>query len=448
MADSRKVLYYSGVRVVTWGLKMDEQALKRLIGLDLRFVRELEQATRNLRQIMGIVDLTGIDRAFLTVKSITAIRVPDEYVITLQRLGASQRFLSSVTAALESAMTSPIMELATRMGAYQAQLESWTMQHLAQAQALEEILRTRTAVFATLGFQPSDAVARVLASLNGILKVAPAFRPLLPELIQLPDDYLAFNHTQLSRLATEAETAEALLPVTRAAIKHAESMFLRSSIVLERALQGDEVPPEAGDGRERQVGCNVFAELARDLRRGCSNCLPEIGLDISQSPAARIHELGCALVERLCRILDLGTMLFRFSGRSLEMALYVPNLVATSRDHFGRVVDLLYFTLYEATGDGKRLQEVLGEDRPHELETLRYLRLYFRHDVHDVDVGDAPHKRHNRINRAFWAVSGVQRPEQEHEWMRAQKGLYQLLIHMLDRVHRKLSNGADRSEKQ
>lgn len=354
----------------------------------------------------------------------------------LERMYATERHLWSGGLALSRLARSPLTDWAIRLSADRSLLQSWASRHIAFAQITDHALRARLPLVEPLSWSAMARVERALITTEALLRGVPPFHSAFADLLRFSDGYLAFVNKRLRRIAThDGPDSGEESSVTEAALRCADIMFIQSSAVLERTLTDEEEDTPRPDDWGLSARYNLFSVLGRHL--GPHYARGSVAhLDVSTLPPARIHDLGCRLFDFVHRIYELHPPIFKLSGRTWRAALAVPNFVVESEEDFGTIVDWLYFTLYEATGSGKRLMDVVGEEETAALRVLRDLRLHFRHDV---ELGDGVARKQERIAQAFRVVSGVPRPQRVSEWKKAQEGLYGLLAEMLERILMKLA---------
>lgn len=159
---------------------------------------------------------------------------------------------------------------------------------------------------------------------------------------------------------------------------------------------------------------------------------------VASTCEARIVDLGQRLIRR---VYDLNLEsrregkpnIFEPTNKLLYACSLIPTNIATSDSSFSRIVDQLYFLLYEGSGDGKRLVQLRSADRLQALWHIKHLRRSARHDIDHGDKAEILRKR-KETGQAFRDLIGEVVPKADIEWCRAQQVLYSRVVEMLDEL--------------
>ena len=187
---------------------------------------------------------------------------------------------------------------------------------------------------------------------------------------------------------------------------------------------------------------NIFSILEQDIQnsyhRDRKGDMAEV---VSNSIPAKVNYYGCHLVELIYEIDNIsqsrnGELIFKPTLKSELGASKLPCLVAVDEDGFAKIVDHLYFMIYEGSGYAKRLCISCEKGKLTALWRLKDLRVNFRHDV---EHGDGSVKKLKKRGDAFNYLIKKPWPQNTLDWEEAQIALYKAVFDMLKMVKGKMS---------
>lgn len=273
------------------------------------------------------------------------------------------------------------------------------------------------------------------SSTQGLLQTGSWPDELLAAAISQHSAYKEFIHNQL-RLSNEASEIARLSRIT---IVDAAATLLEDmrkgfdfTVLMGAASWGTELQPELAS----PVPVNLFQHLAGEIEEVD---LEDRQLDaeavVSESDAALLASRGMRIVKLVYEInlaakREGAPSIFKPTNAALISCAIIPTNAATDEQGFSDVVDRLYFLLYEGSADAKRLTEGRSIDL-NALWLLKDLRRGFRHDVDHGAKAEAARKN-RKIGDAYRLLTGKAAPRLERDWIRAQVGLYKILVEMLE----------------
>lgn len=113
-----------------------------------------------------------------------------------------------------------------------------------------------------------------------------------------------------------------------------------------------------------------------------------------------------------------------------------------SDEGFGRIINALYFLLYEASGDGRRLVPLSSDSELAPLWRIKHLRLRYDHDIEHGSSSDVQSK-YLKIGAAFQALIGGNLPARPSDWTRCQVQIYAQVYEMLSAIDLRLASGGE-----
>jgi excisionase family DNA binding protein len=137
--------------------------------------------------------------------------------------------------------------------------------------------------------------------------------------------------------------------------------------------------------------------------------------------AFRAGNDGLAIVEawgQVNRAAQLGGQdpIFQPSVDAVTIAARLPLSFAEDEEELGELVDGLFKLIFEASGDGRRLEAVAD---PGEYETVKdivVLRHYYRHDLAQGASSDDSKRRFRRVGDVFDRLVGRRNPSAAADW--------------------------------
>lgn len=342
-----------------------------------------------------------------------------------------QEYLDSVRRVQEQLTASPVLAELPRLAARADEfIQEFRDQQRELALSVQRINEMRE-----LARPPTSRIVDSLVGVEALLRSVEVSETLL-EAALLPQrafqDFVAF---QLDRVAGAASTIE----------KSSRLRFVdAASELLDEMTKGFDLgvlmaPQLASAELNVDWEVNVFAGLSRKAEDAP---FEDEGFEaeafVLDSCEARIATLG----QRLIRLVyDLNTEaeregrphIFKPTTKTLYACSLIPSYVAEGNDSFNRIVDQLYFLLYEGSGDAKRLMDFGSTDRFEALWRLKHLRREARHDVGHGSEGEIQ-KKQKETGKAFVGLAGSVVPKNSGDWCKAQLSLYEQLVAMLEEI--------------
>ena len=138
-----------------------------------------------------------------------------------------------------------------------------------------------------------------------------------------------------------------------------------------------------------------------------------------------------------------GEPVFRATTETDLAAAMLPQSVARSEEEFAYFIDLIFYYVYESSGDLGRVTSVDASmiDRHPILVEVKWLRHYFRHDLNHGKPGEAAGK-FRRIGDLFIRLVGVSVPDRPSLWEQAQLRILRKLVEALEDLRESLGKGA------
>ena len=163
---------------------------------------------------------------------------------------------------------------------------------------------------------------------------------------------------------------------------------------------------------------------------------PEIAFD--RSNASIVATLGGEIVELIYNINESRnsygkTHIITPTNRTMRAVHQLTASVSKDEYSFGKIVDALYFLIYEGSGSAKRLTEIMTDE---ELTTVWWIKTLRTSIRHDIDHGDErkSQKKHIEIGEVYSALVGQKRPKRGTDWTTAQVVLFEHTANFLRRV--------------
>lgn len=183
----------------------------------------------------------------------------------------------------------------------------------------------------------------------------------------------------------------------------------------------------------QHLGFAYRAELTVEIDSAFGAALP-----------TQICLVGAAIVSLLTRINEHSRLseradVFQPTNRFVSAAVKIPIVIVGSDEGFGAIVNALYFLLYEASGDGKRLVPLSSDDELAPLWRVKHLRLRYDHDIeHGGDA--AIRKSYAKVAVAFQSLISKNLPSRSADWARCQAQLYAQVYEMLSAIEDRLAS--------
>lgn len=242
------------------------------------------------------------------------------------------------------------------------------------------------------------------------------------------------------------ESQSALLDQATNEVERVNRLLILDSAagLLDLASQASELGLLMGEGTEIEEpliswDVNLFTSLSSSMEQYSVDDDNFSATEfVDQSCEAQIVELGLKIV-RLVYDLNIeakrdgGEEIFKPTNQGLLSCSRISTHIADEEVSFGVVVDLLYFLLYEGSGNGKRLTDQAEADTLGPLWRLKHLRLG---SSHDLDHGRSSKSSSNavKVGDAFKSLIGSPVPKSREEWCEAQRALYEHLVEMLEKI--------------
>ena len=348
------------------------------------------------------------------------------------------------------------------------QIESDLASHsVAAATALEALTRSTSQGYMTAFLREYEALQSVTASLgryeesfrvsqrqiDSALASAEATARLyaIPELhwantLDLLSSYEVFALRQAKRTKTDGKVVAG----RRARATQLAGTLLTSSVgAAEVAVAGtpnpdaqliEPVVPRLWGPLNQHLGFAYRAELTVEIDSAFAAALP-----------TQICHVGGAIVGLLTRINEHSRLtnkpdVFQPTNRFVSAAVTIPIVIVGSDESFGAIVNALYFLLYEASGEGKRLVPLSSDDELAPLWRIRHLRLRYDHDIeHGADT--SIRQSYAKIAAAFQSLISKNLPSRPAEWAQCQAQLYAQVYMMLSAIEDRLASDPPPSPK-
>jgi hypothetical protein len=284
----------------------------------------------------------------------------------------------------------------------------------------------------------SNKIMNSIASLHAAIDVYNPPKILIEQAFKVPIAYQDFAKRQYKYAIKNKLISKRATKV----VDEAGNLVLYQQISSETGMEIlDEFEPIGKDQNEALLivpsETNIFSVLNQHIsyvyRRDRE---PNITEAIACSIPAKINGYGCSLVQLIYKINRLsqslnGKPIFKPTVKSVYGASILPSQVAIDEDTFAKIVDHLYFMIYEGSGDAKRLVKVASDEELATLWHLKRLRLNFRHDV---EHGDNIDRKLIKGGNAFNYLINKSWPLAVLDWKKAQLALYKSIINMLQTV--------------
>lgn len=429
-----------------------EKLMEQIYGPTRRFMEDLERQQRDLQRYFdsAAVDLRGADLILDTATALSGSLTGRNELpsLTLSSLPADES-LKILTASLTSAGTfTPLPEL-TRMT-----LEAGALTRDLELPYLEEMRRGFDELAAQTkilhGLPPESALKLIDAQISGVAAVEKVAAWALPDAIRLADtsllDAVLLPISTRTRFIEETIT-QFLGSETNSAVSVALTAALRQSAV-QRDAYADAItryprpPGNAGDETEKDF---VFdpnqpdqgrAELlirARDANASRARLS-------APSNAHRAAMLSTVLVNL---VVDVNTAaklsgkdeVFSPTSRGYRAIPVLNTTIARDSVTLGRIVNALYFLIYESAGANtlRFLADGGGPLKNEECEPIWWLKRLRNSEDHDLDHGpkrDRAGKWHS-LARDLRSMGFERIPQTPIEFERLQIRLYEGIVSVL-----------------
>lgn len=253
--------------------------------------------------------------------------------------------------------------------------------------------------------------------------------------------YQRFVSAQLDRIKNEPK----YLAARRAQIiEYSGELFEMSEDAFESgfALCDENEWKEENRESEAQGSCpNLYPTLNRQIsylyRQDRDYGFDDVEVAFFNSYSAKISMQGSKMISLIIIINESAERnsnipIFKPSTRSMEACNKIPTLIARNECEFSKIVNLLYFLLYEGTGGtNNRLTNVLTESQLNPLWILKQIRLDVAHDVCHGKEKDVE-KKLIKIGDAYKTLIGHSKPRFGKDYLNAQLALYMNLNTMLE----------------
>ena len=275
----------------------------------------------------------------------------------------------------------------------------------------------------------SKTIAESLVGSEAILRITSDFQ----NFAVLTHVHEAFEQYATSQVTLALNASEIFRLNTFQALAISANLLLDMSQVFEFSVLMD---PVLAQSQVELPPINIFQELDFEISEADLND-PNLDVEniVENSPSTRVVKLGSSLVKL---IYDFNIEaersgyepVFKPTSKTMLAFYVISTTVATQEDLFFKVVDSLYFLIYEGSGSAKRLTSRVQESRLEALWLLKRLRLGARHDTAHGSKSEAK-KKSMQVGDAYNKLIGKPLPRTREEWHEAQSTLYQLLFDML-----------------
>jgi hypothetical protein len=284
-------------------------------------------------------------------------------------------------------------------------------------------------------------IERINQALAGIAAISKEF--VIPDLtieyaIKNTQQYQNFVHNQFLKMKNE--------PVD-AAKRRAIVTDLSGEIFddTEEAIEIGMIMNEGEDTESEEIELpeskpNLFPKLNQHLGYVYKRKIKiEPNEAFNKARPTKIARLGKALVLLVTNINQFSERgekreIFKPTTRSMKACMELPTLIANDEDTFGKIIDALYFLLYEGSGGTARLLNFVDKEVLEPMWCLKKLRLDFRHDVDHGKQSEIQSKLKN-IGDTYKRLIGCVRPKYNRDWGTAQLALYEDLFCMLNKIY-------------
>ena len=346
-----------------------------------------------------------------------------------ERFTLPTAYLEAIDRIRDSLLKSPALDslalLATRQSEFFGKLQ----------ERQTELLNARFSEINELARRSMERIVESLIPVEALLDSMQMSEAVLDAALLPSSAYQAFADIQIelaSSATSRIETANRLLFVDAAGeLLEEMSKGIEFAVLIAKDLATTEIPVD--------WEVNLYAGLARKAE--------EVDFEAEGFEAEELVEGSCEagvahLGQRLVRLIyDLNTEaeregklpVFKPTTKSLYACMLISTQVATEDDSFHRIVDQLYFLLYEGSADAKRLIETWSAERLDALWRLKHLRLGARHDIDHGKRREIEGKTES-IAEAFRKLIGSVIPKVRADWCRAQLALYNQLVEMLEHL--------------
>ncbi len=408
---------------------------RQLFGKDLALAEQLRQAAHPVYDATLLLGAAANAHANLS----KIIRMTWLQATQMERLSSQLREYASVFRAQQDLINSTGFEqMFSRLG--QLGIGTWMDRQADQMHHLEEAIGR---IGVTINHAPFTALRdslSVLGATTEFVKISPQFAEAAS---RLPRAYVLFSRGLTERILnvqTENEGDSAAL-----VLDHGGAMLGDSSSALQQTIEAG--PEGELPQLELPSRFNLFTMLQLTVASRYSRMTTqEFSEILNNGPAMLINSLGCAIVGSVIDLnktagLANGKILFQPSVRTMEAGLLLPNHVATNENEFARVVDALYFMLWEASGThgGMVYKLLTGTQHFGPLAAIRDLRRVFRHDL---EQGSGVEKKLIKGGDVFRRLINRSSPQTSVHWREAQIALYREIYDMLHVLHKRLDSGA------
>jgi len=282
----------------------------------------------------------------------------------------------------------------------------------------------------------AQRLAESLAPTEALLSIDKIPRPLLEASLQPRRAFQEFAKAQLEKAASLEGTLR-----TKRILALDATADLLGSFNPSVHLAADWWSKIATPSLEKLPPVNVFEAVAEGL--------DEVGLEgeeldadafVEECAPGRILEVGgqiCSLVFNINTEAERNgdAAVFKPTNKGMRAAAILSSHVASDEQSFAVIIDHLFFLLYEASGDAKRLLARVGDSVLAPLWVVKHLRLSDRHDLEHGKEGDI-RRKNQRVGGAFQGLIGASMPRDPADWALAQAALYQQLREMLECIWR------------
>lgn len=256
-----------------------------------------------------------------------------------------------------------------------------------------------------------------LAGLFEVTGIAEAASLLSQQITANIGAYQDFSRVALWDLDARGEASDRRLPF--AELKLAGGLLeSATSLASELRARGSETPTTTA---RKPNFFRHFHQQAHEV--GAPELLSDLELErqLKALKAFRAANDGLAIVEawgQVNRAAQLGGQdpIFQPSVDAVTIAARLPLSFAEDEEELGEVVDGLFKLIFEASGDGRRLQAVAD---PGEYETVKdivVLRHYYRHDLAQGASSDDSKRRFRRVGDVFDRLVGRRNPSTAADW--------------------------------
>lgn len=296
-------------------------------------------------------------------------------------------------------------------------------------QNLNRINKIATSNFA------SDKIINSIVSLRSSIDVYDPPNLLIEQSLKLPVAYQTFVKNQYNYAEKNELISKRAIKVANEAGNFVLNQQISSEISMEMLNEIDHEENEKEELVFASSETNIFPMLNQHI----SNVYrkdrePNIIKSITNSIPAQINQYGYSLIELIYKInrsyqFEKGSYIFKPTVKSMYASSLLSSHIATNEDDFAKIVDHLYFMIYEGSGNAKRLTNIATDEELEALWYLKHLRLNFRHDV---EHGSNMDKKLLKGGNAFDYLISKPMPIKVSDWKKAQLSLYKKITNMLN----------------